>query len=129
MVGLMEFYPSVDDDEKYTRIIEPWFLNALNKLSDSRAWVIVRKVDVFDEASKAHLGGFKGDKKQLENYIGKRGSDAYWCLVENVVDSLVNRNFIKRAENRAEVMIRKEGIDICNREDEIGWHSSRYPID
>jgi hypothetical protein len=31
----MEFYPSVDDPEKYTRIIEPWFLNALNKMSDS----------------------------------------------------------------------------------------------
>jgi hypothetical protein len=29
----MEFYPCVDDPEKYTRIIGPWFLNASNKIS------------------------------------------------------------------------------------------------
>jgi hypothetical protein len=29
----MEFYPPVDDPEKYIRIIQPWFLNALNKIS------------------------------------------------------------------------------------------------
>jgi hypothetical protein len=40
----MEFYPSVDDPEKYTRIIEPWFLNALNKISDSNTWMKVRKM-------------------------------------------------------------------------------------
>jgi hypothetical protein len=41
--GSMEFYPSVDDPEKHTRIIEPWFLNALNKMSDSNTWMKVRK--------------------------------------------------------------------------------------
>jgi hypothetical protein len=30
----MDFYPSIDDPEKYTRTIGPWFLNALNKMSD-----------------------------------------------------------------------------------------------
>jgi len=69
----MEYYPSVDDDEKYTQIIVPWFLNALNKMSNSKTSVRVRKMDVFDKASKAHLGGLRGDKKQFENYVGKRG--------------------------------------------------------
>ncbi|HKG89510.1 MAG TPA: hypothetical protein VKA95_14395 [Nitrososphaeraceae archaeon] len=73
MLGSMEYYPSVDDDEKYTQIIVPWFLNALNKMSNSKTSVRVRKMDVFDKASKAHLGGLRGDKKQFENYVGKRG--------------------------------------------------------
>ena len=64
----MDFYPSVDDPEKYTRIIEPWFLNALNKMSDSNTWMKVRKIDVFDKASKVHLIGFKGNKGELEKY-------------------------------------------------------------
>ena len=74
IVVLMEFYPSVDDPEKYTRIIEPRFLNALNKMSDSNTWMRVRKIDVFDKASKVHLVGFKGNKEELEKYLGKKDS-------------------------------------------------------
>jgi hypothetical protein len=118
----MEYTPSVNDDKRYTKIIEPWFLNALNKMSRGETWLRIRKIDVFDKAS---LGGFK-EKEQYEKYVEKKGSDVYWRLVENVVNSLVSQNFIKRAQNKAEVMIRQEGIDMCNKED--GWHSSRYPI-
>jgi len=42
-------------------------------MSNSKTSVRVRKMDVFDKASKAHLGGLRGDKKQFENYVGKRG--------------------------------------------------------
>jgi hypothetical protein len=63
-VVLMEFYPSADDPERYTRIIEPLFLNALNKMSNTNTWMRVRKIDVFDKASKVHLAGFKGDKEE-----------------------------------------------------------------
>ena len=77
----MEFYPSVDDPEKYTRIIEPRFLNALNKMSDSNTWMRVRKIDVFDKASKVHLVGFRDSKEELEKYLGKKDSKATSTLL------------------------------------------------
>jgi hypothetical protein len=64
----MEFYPSVDDPEKYTRIIEPWFLNSLNKMSDNNTWMKVKKIEVFDKATKVNLVGYKGNKEELEKY-------------------------------------------------------------
>jgi hypothetical protein len=129
MTGSMEYYPSVDDDERYTQIIAPWFLNALNKMSNSKTSVRVRKMDVFDKASKAHLGGFRGDKKQFENYVGKKGSRDYSNLIDMVVDSLVDKGFVRRAVNPAEITITQEGVYMCNTESETGWHASDYPVD
>jgi hypothetical protein len=42
-----------------------------------KTWKRFRKIDVFDSASKSYLGGFKGDKKELEDYLRKKGSNAY----------------------------------------------------
>jgi hypothetical protein len=117
----MEFYPSIDDPEKYTRIIEPWFLNALNKMSNTSTGMRVRKIDVFDKASKVHLVGFKGDKEQLEKYLGKKDSKDYSDLIDVIVNSLVSRGFVKHADNLAEIMITQEGIDMCYRMDRTGW--------
>jgi hypothetical protein len=123
----MEFNPSVDDDEKYSKTIAPWFLNALNKMSEGKTWKRFRKMDIFEKASKSHLGGFKGDKK--ENYLGKRGSNAYSDLINPVVNLLVNKEFVKKAENKAEILITEKGVAMCNKEDPSGWHFLRYPID
>ena len=109
----MDFYPSVDDPEKYTRIIGPWFLNALNKMSDSNTWMRVRKIDVFDKASKVHLAGFKGDKEELEKYLGKKDSKDYSDLIDMIVNSLVSRGFVKHANNPAEILVTQEGINMC----------------
>jgi hypothetical protein len=125
----MDFYPSVDDPEKYTRIIGPWFLNALNKMSDSNTWMRVRKIDVFDKASKVHLAGFKGDKEELEKYLGKKDSKDYSNLIDLIVNSLVSRGFVKHADNPAEIMITQEGISMCYRMDKTGWHANDYPMD
>jgi hypothetical protein len=124
----MEFYPSIDDPEKYTRIIEPWFLNALNKMSNTSTGMRVRKIDVFDKASKVHLVGFKGDKEQLEKYLGKKDSKDYSDLIDLIVNSLVSRGFVKHADNLAEIMITQEGIDMCYRMDRTGWHANDYPM-
>ena len=124
----MEFYPSIDDPEKYTRIIEPWFLNALNKMSDSNTWMRVRKIDVFDKASKVHLVGFKGDKEQLEKYLGKKDSKDYSDLIDMIVNSLVSRSFVKHSDNPAEIMITQEGINMCYRMDRTGWNANDYPM-
>jgi hypothetical protein len=129
MVGLLEFFPSVNDNERYVQIIAPWFLNALNKMSISKTSAGVRKIDVFDKASKAHLGGFRGDKKQFENYVGKRGSKVYSDLIDMVVDSLVDKGFVRRAVNPAEIMITQEGINMCNTKGETSWHASDYSVD
>jgi hypothetical protein len=124
----MEFYPSIDDPEKYTRIIEPWFLNAMNKMSNTSTGMRVRKIDVFDKASKVHLVGFKGDKEQLEKYLGKKDSKDYLDLIDMIVNSLVSRGFVKHADNPAEIMITQEGIDMCYRMDRTGWHANDYPM-
>lgn len=125
----MEFDPSVDDEEKYSKVIAPYFLNALNKMSGGTTSARVRKIDVFGTASKAHLGAFKGDRKELENYLQLRGSDYYSALINPVENYLVNRNFVTRAVNPAEIMITQEGIDMCNREGPTGWHFKDYPVD
>jgi hypothetical protein len=125
----MEFYPSVDDPEKYTRIIEPWFLNVLNKMSDSNTWKKVRKRDVFDKASKVHLVGFKGDKDELVKYLENKDSKDYSDLIDMIVNSLVSRGFVKPANNPAEILVTQEGINMCNRMDRTGWHANDYPMD
>ncbi|HKG89511.1 MAG TPA: hypothetical protein VKA95_14400 [Nitrososphaeraceae archaeon] len=45
-----------------------------------------------------------------------------------VVDSLVDKGFVRRAVNPAEIMITQEGINMCNTEGETGWHASDYPV-
>jgi hypothetical protein len=77
----MEFYPSVDDPEKYTRIIEPWFLNALNKMSDNNTWMKVKKIEVFVKATKVNLVSFKGNKEELEKYSENKNSKDYSDLL------------------------------------------------
>jgi hypothetical protein len=88
-VVLMELYPSIDDPEKYTRIIEPWFLNTLNKMSDSNTWM---KIDVFDKASKVHQVGFKGNKEELEKYLENKDSKDYSDLIDMIVNSILAQN-------------------------------------
>ena len=125
----MDFYPSVDDPEKYTRIIGPWFLNALNKMSDSNTWMRVRKIDVFDKASKVNLAGFEGDKEELEKVLENKDSKDYSDLIDMIVNSLVSRGFVKHSDNPDEIMITEEGIDMCYRMDKTGWHANDYPMD
>ena len=124
----MEFYPSVDDHEKYTRIIEPWFLNALNRMSDSNTWMKVKKIEVFDKASKVHLIGFKGNKEELEKYSENMNSRDYSNLIDMIVNSLVSRGFVKHADNPDEIMITQGGINMCYKMDRTGWHANDYPM-
>jgi hypothetical protein len=46
-----------------------------------------------------------------------------------VVDSLVDKGFIRRAVNPVEIMITEEGITMCDTEGPAGWHLQDYPID
>ena len=64
----------------------------------------VRKIDVFDKASKVHLVGFKGNKEELEKYLENKDSKDY-----------------SDADNPAEIMITQEGIDMCYRMDRTGF--------
>jgi hypothetical protein len=130
LTDLMEFDPSTDDEEKYSKVIAPYFLNALNKMSRSKTWERKRKMDVFGKASKAHLGAFTGDEKELKKYLELKGSDEYSALINPVINYLVGRNFITLATvYPAEIMITQEGIDMCNREGPTGWHFNVYQIE
>jgi hypothetical protein len=88
----------------------------------------VRKMDVFDKASKVHLVGFKGNKEELEKYLENKDSKDYSDLIDMIVNSLVSRGFVKYADNPAEIMITQQGIDMCYRLDRTGWHANDYPM-
>jgi hypothetical protein len=116
---------SVADDERDTRIIQPWFLNVVSKLSRSNTSRKVLKIDAFDSAC---LAAFKSDKNEYQKYKGRKGSQLYWILIEKIVDSLVRRRFIRRHYHPAYVLITTGGITMCNLEGDRGWHSGYYPI-
>jgi predicted transcriptional regulator len=61
--------------------------------------------------------------------LRKKGSNAYSDLIDPVVKFLVNKGFVKRAVNTAEIMITEEGVNMCNRESPTGWYFQDYPID
>ena len=124
----MDFYPSVDDPEKYTRIIGPWFLNALNKMSDSNTWMKVRKIEVFDKTTKVNLVGLKGNNEELEKYSENKNIKYYSNLIDMIVNSLVSKGFVKHADNPGEIMITQEGINMCYRMDRTGWYANDYPM-
>ena len=97
-------------------------------MSDSNTWMKVRKIDVFDKASKVHLVGFKGNKEELEKYSENKNSRDYSDLIDMIVNSLANRGFVKHSDNPDEIMITQEGINMCHRMDRTGWHANDYPM-
>lgn len=123
MSELMDYNFSVADEKNDTRNIEPWFLNAVKKLSNDNTSTKVLKIDAF---VRARLGAYKSDPKEYERYKGKKGSEIYWKMMENVVDSLESRNFITRHVHPAYVLITDEGIAACNKEGR--WHAKSYSI-
>jgi hypothetical protein len=88
----------------------------------------VRKIDVFDKASKVHLAGFKGNKAELEKYLGKKGSKNYSDLIDIIVNALVSRGFMKHADNLAEILVTQEGINMCYRMNRTGWHANELTL-
>ncbi len=119
----MEFDFSLADEKNDTRNIEPWFLNAVKKLSNDSTSTKVLKIDAF---VRARLGAYKSNPKEYENYKGRKGSDVYWKMMENVVDSLEARNFITRHIHPAYILITRQGIDSCNQEGR--WHAKHYSV-
>jgi hypothetical protein len=87
---------SVEDEKNDTRNIEPWFLNAVRKLSNDSTSTRVLKIDAF---IRARLGAYQNNLKEYENYKGRKGNDVYWKMMENVVDSLEGRRFITRCSS------------------------------
>ena len=45
-----------------------------------------------------------------------------------IVNSLANRGFVKHADNPSEIMIAKEGINLCYRMERTGWHANDFPM-
>jgi hypothetical protein len=66
---------------------------------------------------------------RLEDYLRKKGNREYSDLINPVVKFLVNKEFMKRAVNTAEIMITEEGVTMCNKEGPTGWYFQDYPID
>jgi hypothetical protein len=62
MTILMDFDPSVDDEIKYSKIIAPYFLNALNKTSDGKTWKRFRKEGVTRCNREGPTGSSKGNR-------------------------------------------------------------------
>jgi hypothetical protein len=120
-IGSMGFEFSVEDEKNDTRNIEPWFLNVVRKLSNDNTSTKVSKIDAF---IRARLGAYQSNPNEYENYRGRKGNEAYWKMMENVVDSLEGRRFITRHIHPAYILISQEGINVCSREGR--WHARYY---
>ena len=62
----MDFNVSVGDDEHDTRILAPWFLNCLNRLSGSNPAKFILKQQVF---AQTPMNGFKADPVKYQSAL------------------------------------------------------------
>ena len=77
-----------------------------------------------DAFMSARLGAYQSNPNEYENYRGRKGNEAYWKMMENVVDSLEDRCFITRHIHPAYILITQEGINVCSREGR--WYTKYY---
>jgi len=61
----MDFNVSVGDDDQDIRILAPWFLNCLNRLSGSNPAKFILKQQVF---AQTPMNGFKADPEKYQKY-------------------------------------------------------------
>ena len=127
--GNVTLTPSgIKTDEEYAAGIEPWMLNAVNKLVNSRPAEFVLKHSAFDIIP---LKAFKADKKLFDRYLSLKGNaDEYSRFIDLVVGGLAARGHVIRRENRAYVSITQQGIERC--QEPLGpgsWNKRYYPPD
>ena len=125
----MDFNVSVGDDDQDIRILAPWFLNCLNRLSGSNPAKFILKQQVF---AQTPMNGFKADPEKYQKYVDLKGNSDYSRVVEPVIIFLERNRFIRiSVVNQAKIAITRIGVDKCNEPTDIEWSYNHtfYPIE
>ena len=125
----MYFNVSVGDDNQDIRILAPWFLNCLNRLSGSNPAKFILKQQVF---AQTPMNGFKADPEKYQKYVNLKGNSDYTRDVEPVIIFLERNRFIRISDvNPAKIAITRIGVDKCNEPTDIEWSYNHtfYPIE
>ena len=125
----MDFNVSVGDDNQDIRILAPWFLNCLNRLSGSNPAKFILKQQVF---AQTPMNGFKADPEKYQKYVNLKGNSDYSRVVEPVIIFLERNRFIRISDvNPAKIAITRNGVDKCNEPTDIEWSYNHtfYPIE
>jgi hypothetical protein len=126
----MDFNVSVgDDDDRDTRILAPWFLNCLNRLSGSNPAKFILKQQVF---AQTPMNGFKADPEKYKKYVDIKGNPDYSSVVEPVIRFLERNRFLRISPNNpAKIAITQIGVDKCNEPTDLEWSYNQtfYPIE
>jgi len=125
----MDFNVSVGDDDQDIRILAPWLLNCLNRLSGSNPTKFILKQQVF---AQTPMNGFKADPEKYQKYVNLNGNSDYTRVVEPVIIFLERNRFIRISPvNPAKIAITPIGVDKCNEPTDIEWSYNHtfYPIE
>ena len=125
----MDFNVSVGDDNQDIRILAPWFLNCLNRLSGSNPAKFILKQQVF---AQTPMNGFKADPEKYQKYVNLKGNSDYTRDVDPVIIFLERKRFIRISDvNPAKIAITRIGVDKCNEPTDIEWSYNHkfYPIE
>ena len=125
----MDFNVSVGDDNQDIKILAPWFLNCLNRLSGSNPAKFILKQQVF---AQTPMNGFKADPEKYQKYVDLKGNSDYSRVVEPVIIFLERNRLIRISDvNPAKIAITRIGIDKCNEPTDIEWSYNHtfYPIE
>ena len=125
----MDFDVRVGDDNQDIRILAPWFLNCLNRLSGSNPAKFILKQQVF---AQTPMNGFKADPEKYQKYVDLKGNSDYSHVVEPVIFFLERNKFIRISDvNPAKIAITRIGIDKCNelKDIERSYNHILYPIE
>lgn len=125
----MDFNVSIGDDNEDIRILAPWFLNCLNRLSGSNPAKFILKQQVF---AQTPMNGFKADPEKHQKYVNLKGNSDYTRVVEPIIGFLERNRFIRISDvNPAKIAITRIGVDKCKEPTDIEWSYNHtfYPIE
>jgi hypothetical protein len=125
----MDFNVSVGDDDQDIKILAPWLLNCLNRLSGSNPAKFILKQQVF---AQTPMNGFKADPKKYQKYLDLKGKPDNTSVIEPVILFLERKGFLRISPvNPTKIAITPIGVDKCNEPTDIEWSYNHtfYPIE
>ena len=125
----MDFNVSIEDENQDIKILAPWLLNCLNRLSGSNPAKFILKQQVF---AQTPMNGFKADPEKYQKYIDLKGNPDYTSVVEPMIRFLERNRFLRiPSVNPTKIAITRNGVDKCNEPTDIEWSYNHtfYPIE
>ena len=125
----MDFNVSIKDENQDIKILAPWLLNCLNRLSGSNTAKFILKQQVF---AQTPMNGFKADPEKYQKYLDLKGNPDNTSVIEPIILFLERKGFLRISPvNPAKIAITRNGVDKCNEPTDIEWSYNHtfYPIE